>query len=89
MTRPIFPWGVGAGAAWVVVLLLAVPLRSPAATPDQNKLQSGPRGVQSADSLGVSFGALSVGDSRGCGDGRGLGRKMSVGAMRLSAERRV
>jgi len=41
MKKPIFPRGVGAGAAWVVVLLLAVPLRSPAATPDQNKLPAG------------------------------------------------
>jgi hypothetical protein len=42
MKKPIFPWGAGA-AALVVVLLLAVPVRSPAATPDQNKLPAGAR----------------------------------------------
>jgi uncharacterized protein len=38
MKMPIFPWGA---AALVAVLLLAVPVRSPAATPDQNKLPAG------------------------------------------------
>src|SRR5438132_8615744 len=40
MKKPICPWGAGA-AALVAVLLLAVPVRSPAATPDQNKLPAG------------------------------------------------
>lgn len=40
MKKPICPWGGGA-AALVAVLLLAVPVRSPGATPDQNKLPAG------------------------------------------------
>jgi hypothetical protein len=40
MKKPIFPWVAGAGAAWVVVLLLALPVRSSAATPDQSKLHN-------------------------------------------------
>jgi predicted acyl esterase len=42
MKKPICAWGAGA-AGLVAVLLLAVPVRSPAATPDQNKLPAGAR----------------------------------------------
>jgi hypothetical protein len=109
MKKPICRWLAGA-AALVAVLLLAQPVRSPAATPDQNKLPAGakvgnyvgedvmipmrdgvklhaevwrPEGLPPESgppleifpfsSLGVSYGALSVGDCCGCGDGWGVG----------------
>src|SRR5260370_41592805 len=40
MKKASFPWGTGAGAL-VGGLLFAVPVRSPAATPDQSKLPAG------------------------------------------------
>ena len=39
MKKPIFPRG--AGAAALIAVLLAMPARSPAATPDQSKLPAG------------------------------------------------